>query len=409
MMRVWATLLALAWRNVWRNRHRTLITLAVVGGGLYSVLVLASLMDAWARSSEETTMIWVTASGQIHAKGYRDNPVAANGMAEPDSRLLSQLESPEVRAWAPRIRVQCIVQSEYRSLPANLWGVEPSREEAISAIPRHIADGRYLEGPDDDGIVLGKRLASRLKTRVGKRVIVLAQAADGSLAQRGYRVVGLFAGNLEVEDSEVETGLAVARRTLHLEGRISEIGYALQAGANLGSVTAGLQSAAPGLEVEPWTKLAPMAVAMGELANGFVWVWLCLTFIFIAIGILNTQLMSVYERLREFGLLLAIGMRPARLVLEVGLEAALLVGIGVAGGLAAAVGTVALFGRGVDLTILAQGAEYLGAGHVLYPSVNLREFLEVAFIVWFLGVAVALIPARRAAKTDPAEVIAHAT
>jgi len=126
-----------------------------------------------------------------------------------------------------------------------------------------------------------------------------------------------------------------------------------------------------------------------------------------AIGILNNQLMAVFERVRELGLMLALGMRPRQVVVQITIEAALLIGIAaLAGMLAAALVILALHG-GVDLGFLAQGAEFFGAGQTLYPRLSLQQFLGFSVLIWVLGIAVSLWPALRAASASPVEAMRH--
>ncbi len=397
----------LAWRNLWRNPRRTIITLIVVAVGLYSILVFAALLDAWSQSSRDTALNLLTGSGQIHAQGYLDDPTVSRRMPPPDRALKSALGNPAINAWVGRVRVPAVVQSEYKTLPLTLYGVDPAGERRISTIPEQIADGRYLSGGSDTGIVLGRHLATRLKTRVGKRVIIMAQAADGSLAQRAYQVVGLFAGNQTTEDAFAFTGIATAQTMLGVGDDISEVSFHVPDEAQLAPVIASLRRAAPGLDVASWKALSPLAAAVNDFMDAFIYIWLWVMFVFMAIGIVNTQLMAVFERVREFGLLQALGMRPRLILLQVLLESALLIGTGVIAGMAASAATIAALHGGLDLGFLARGAEYIGAGHVLYPHLVPAEFLELSLLVWALGVAVALWPARKAASAKPVEAMSH--
>ncbi len=399
----------LAWRNVWRNPRRTIITVVVVAVGLYSILVFAALLNAWAQSSRETTLNLLTGSGQIHAQGYLDDPTVSRRMPAPDAKLQAALATPAISAWVERVRVPAVIESEYKALPVTLLGVDPARERRVSTIPGQVAEGSYLSGSTDAGIVLGRHLADRLKTRVGKRVIVMAQKANGSLAEQAYRVVGLFAGNMNAEDAYAFTGLSTAQTMLGIGASISEISFDVPDEARLGSVIAALSRVAPGLDVSPWTKLSPLAAAVDSFMRAFVYIWLWIMFVFMAIGIVNTQLMAVFERLREFGLLQALGMRPRLILLQVCLESAMLIGIGVVIGMAVSAATVAAFHGGIDLGFLAQGAEYFGAGHVLYPQLAPIQFAELSLLIWGLGIGVALWPARKAAKSSPVEAMSHAS
>ena len=141
-------------------------------------------------------------------------------MAAPDDGLVSALEAPEISGWAARVMVPAVIQSEYRTLPLTLAGVDPTQENAVSVIPTEMmAEGAYLDAETGNEIVLGRHFAERLKTRIGKRVIVLAQAVDGTLAEQSYTIVGLFGGNQTAEDQYAFVGRSDAQTMLGLGER----------------------------------------------------------------------------------------------------------------------------------------------------------------------------------------------
>ncbi|HEV2364021.1 MAG TPA: FtsX-like permease family protein [Caulobacteraceae bacterium] len=399
----------MAWRNLWRNRGRTAITLIVVAAGVYSILCLTALVEAWAQSSRQATLDWVIGSAQIHAPGFMDDPKLARRMAAPGPALRAALASPGVAGWSSRLRVPAAAQSEYRLLPVTLIGVDPAAEARVSIIARRIERGRFLGGPQSEGVVIGAHLAQRLKTDVGRRIILMSPDASGRLAERSFDVVGLFAGNLAAEDADVFTGIATTRAMLGAPGAVTEIALAVPNESRLPAVLAAVRSAAPALDVRSWRKLSPMADAIDSFMQAFVDIWLWIMFVLVGIGVVNTQLTAVRERTREFGLLQALGMRPRLIVAEVAMESALLIGLGVAIGMAASGLTIGALHAGVDLGGLARGAAFWGAGRVLHPSLAASQFVELALIVWALGVLVALWPAWRAARVSPVEVISHAT
>ena len=185
---------------------------------------------------------------------------------------------------------------------------------------------------------------------------------------------------------------------LGLGDAISEISFKLTDNARLAETVASLRSAAPDLETQPWTVLSPMAAAIDAFMTEFVYIWLWVMFVFMAIGIVNTQLMAVFERKREFGLLQALGMRPRHILLQVTLESGLMVGVGVLIGMAASALVILMVSGGIDLGALARGAEYVGASRVLYPDLSPVEFVTLSIIVWVLGIAVGLWPAERATR-----------
>lgn len=401
-------LLPLAWRNLWRNPRRTLITLLVVSVGLWSILVFSVLLQAWSLSSRDTTIRLMTGEGQIHAAGYLDDPTAAHAMAPPSGGLARLLASPAVPAHASRVRVNAIVRSEYKTLPVTLAGVDPGAERTVSDIPGHLAQGRYLAGPGDGGIVLGRNLARRLKTRVGKRVVVMAQDVQGRLAERAFPVTGLFAASEEAEDEFAFTGIATVQRLTGLGDRITEIAFDAGGDAALPGLLARLRAAAPGLDVQSWRTLAPLSYAVSTFFNEFIMMWLWMMFALMAIGIVNTQLMAVFERMREFALLRALGMRPGLVLAELALESTLLIGIGVVLGVVLAILTTLPFAGGLNLGFLGRGAEALGAGRILHPRIDRGDFALYSAIVWVAGIAAALWPAWRGSRVSPVEAMIRA-
>jgi len=261
--------------------------------------------------------------------------------------------------------------------------------------------GRYLSGDDDAAVVIGQDLADKLKTRLGKRVIIMAQAADGHLAETGAVIVGVFGNTKPVQDEFVFTGLGALQSQLGLGGQISEISFDTEPPATPETAAAALKRTAPTLDVQTWMTLSPLAYTMETFSQTYVAIWLMVMFLLMAIGIVNTQLMAVFERTREFGLLQALGMRPGWIVAQVMLESAMLIGVGVVAGVALMIATLLPFGRGLDLGFLAAGAEMAGGTSVLHPRLDAADAVTFSLIVWVLGVATTLWPARTAAKASP--------
>jgi ABC-type lipoprotein release transport system permease subunit len=391
----------LAWRNLWRNPRRTLITLAVVVVGVWSVLMFDVMLKAWTVNSREEALRLLTGEGQIHASGYLDDPAIGRRMPTPTGPLAAALNGPSVSAWAPRVSVPAVIRSEYRVRPITLLGVSPAAERQVSDLPTQILSGRYLAGPDDVGLVVGADLAERLKTRLGRRVILMAQGADGRLAERGFTIVGLFGNTKGAQDAFVFTGLSTAQSMLGVGSDLSEISFDASPKGKLDVAVTALGRAAPDLDIRPWTALSPIAYLMESISSAYVAVWLMVVFVLMAIGVVNTQLMAVFERTREFGLLQALGMRPRLIVLQVLVESALLMGLGVLLGIAATLATLAPISGGIDMGAFAAAVELVGGGGRLYPVISPVDVVTLGFVLWVLGVIVTIWPARTASRTDP--------
>jgi len=400
---------ALAWRNLWRNSRRTFITLIVVSVGLWSILFFNSFLIAWTQASKQATLGLLIGSGQIHAPGYMDDPSIDTLMPPPDAALTKALNAPEITAWATRLQLPGVVVSEYKTMPITIVGVDPAQERKVSSIPDKVVKGRYLKGVNDDGVILGLDLAKRLKTGLGRRVILMSQNADGKLAEQSFDVVGLFDADKNTEDFYAFTGRTAAQSFVGLKNQIAEIVIVTPDSVNIDQTIKSLQAAAPKLEVQSWRKLSLFLAASDTFMQGFIYIWLGVVFSLMAIGIVNTQLMAVFERTQEFGLLRALGMKSRLVLLLVAMESAVMIGVGVLMGIVMAVATIWALSSGVDLSAFAQALEMFQGGQVLYLKYQPQAFVQFSILIWLLGIIVALWPARRAAKSNPVDAMRRLT
>ncbi|MCP5074401.1 MAG: ABC transporter permease, partial [Rhodobacteraceae bacterium] len=288
------TMLPLAWRNLWRNPRRTGITLIVVAVGLWSILFFNSFMIAWMQSSKDTTLQLLLGSGQIHAEGYMDDPSVETLMNPPDAALAAALDATEGANWTARIAVPGVVLSEYKTLPTTIMGVDPAAEQRISSIPGRIVEGRYLNDADDDSVVLGVNMVERLKTGLGRRVILMSQNTDGSMSEQSFDVVGVYDADKATEDFYVFTGLSASQKFLGLGDEIAQVIFTLPQKAPLEETVSSIANAAPDLDVRSWKELNLFLSTMDDYMGVFIYIWLGVVFLLMAIGIINTQLMAVF-------------------------------------------------------------------------------------------------------------------
>jgi ABC-type lipoprotein release transport system permease subunit len=402
-------LLSLAWRNLWRNPRRTALVLIAVAVGVWSMLTSTAALKAWNESSLDAALKDMTGQGQIHAKGYLDDPGVGHRMGPVSGELEALLNNPEVSRWAERVRVPAAIQSEYETWPISMIGIDPEKEMGLSFIATAVTEGRALANSGDPGIVLGRKLAKRLHTAIGKRVVLMSQDCSGSLAERGFRVKGLFSASPEVEERYAFIGISQAEDMLRMGSAVSEIAFDLRGGSDLPDFIARLRKAAPDLDVKSWDTLRPLTKAITQIMNGFIEVWIVIMFVLMAFGIVNTIMMSLHERVRELALLQALGLRPGLIFGQVTLESALLVVLGIAAGAVLAFATIEWFRNGLDLGFLARGAQWFGAGKVLYPKFKASQFIGTSILVWILGIIAGLWPTWRIVRRVPVEAISRST
>ena len=399
-------LLTLAWRNLWRHRGRTAAILFALALGVWSMVSLAALSRGSMEQQLVKAILNLTGHIQIHAPGYRDDPVVEHRLNRPDAALTAALSRPEVTAWAMRVRVPAVVASERDSAGVTLVGIDPVRERGLSFIPDAVTEGRYLEADDEAGILLGRKLAERLETGVGRRVVVMSQDVNNSVADRGFRVVGIFDAEPQAaEESYVFVTLASARQMLKLGDNISEISLMTTDRDRLGGPLAALRAAAPDLDVQPWTVVEPLLVLTEKVVNVILIVWYVIVFTAMSFGLVNTLLMAVFERTREFGLFQALGMPPRHILGQVLAESCILLAVALALGNLGGWLTVLALKDGLDLSAFAKGFEMMGVSPIIYPALRAGDVTAANVLVTVLGLAASLYPAWRAARHVPVEAI----
>ena len=398
-----AGLATLAWRNLWRNYRRTLIMLAAISVGVWAMIFMAALMRGMTDQMVRNGLQTLPGEVQVHQRDFRSDPSVVNSMAPPAGALLAAMEEPPVTAWAARVRVPAVISSERGSRSITLLGVDPPAERAVGGLPEQILEGRGLESVDDRGLVIGASLARRLETNLGKRVVIMSQDPDNNVVDRGARIVGIYRARLEGnEDRYVYAGRTVVQGLLGIGEAVSELAITgdnyRQAGAWYPRIAA---AAGKELEVLPWTELDTFLGSMLAVQDGFTLVFMVVVFLALSFGLVNTLVMAVFERVREIGLMQALGMRPGLILAQIMLESLYLLCLGLLLGNVLAVATIYPLRGGIDISGVAQGMEMMGMSATLYPVLYLTDMLMATAVVVILGLLASLAPAWRASRLDP--------
>jgi len=402
----------IAWRNIWRNPRRTTVILLAVVIGVWNMILSGALMRGVEVGMIKNGIATLTGNIQIHHKDYRNDPVIENSMTDIKKveTALKNILPPEAR-WTSRIRVSAIASNARHTSGITLVGIDPLREAETSFIGRAVTRGRYLEPDDTYGIVVGKALLNKFETKIGHKLVLMSQTSDRNIASRAFRIIGTFSAEMQSTEKQFAfVTIPAARQMLKLENSVSEYAIALPNDIDNGHLAAALQSALPAdrYEVSTWRDLLPMLNAYLKISDGFLYIWYLVIFIAMGFGIVNTTLMAVFERMREFGLLKALGMKPLWIIREVITEASMILLIGMfIGNVLAFLSVFAFSGSGIDLSALAAGAEYAGMSRMLFPVIYVKDLIMANLVVFILGLLISLYPAAKAARFTPVEALAQ--
>ena len=402
-----STVLTLSWRNLWRNRRRTGIMLGAIAVGVWAMIFMTALMRGMVDDMLNQGIRNLPGHIQIQHPEFLDDPNVVNSIDEARGGLLAALKNDGTRVWANRIRVPAVIASERDSRGVNLVGIEPAVETEITGLPAQIAEGRFLESNDDPGLVIGARLAERLETRLGKRVVIMSQDPANDIAERGFRVVGIYRAELATqEEFNVYAARGTLQQLLGIEGRVSQIVIVDDDYRDVESLYRRIAAAAPpGVEVKPWYEIDTYLAVMFNMMDGFVLVWVIIIFLALSFGLVNTLVMAVFERVREIGLMMALGMRPGWIMYQILLESLILLALGLVIGNLLALITIEPLEDGLDVSVVAEGMAMMGAGSVIYPSLTLYDVVLANVVVLLLGILTSILPAWRASRLDPVRAL----
>ena len=397
----------LAWRNLWRNYRRTLIMLLAIALGAWAMIFMTALLRGMVDDMVKQGIAALPGHVQVHAAEYRDDPSVTHSLPAPDPVLLGVLNGAQVSAWSSRVRVPAMISSEYGNRGVFLLGVDPAEEMSLGFKSVDIVEGRFLEDGDDHGVVVGRKMIQRLETRLGNRVVLMSQDPDNAIADGGFRIVGVFRAELESrEESYVYAGRAVVQEMLGIGAEISEIAVLGQDYKKPEALAVSIRAVLPpDVDVKTWLDLDPYLATMMRVMNGFVLVWMVVIFLALSFGLVNTLMMAVFERVREIGLMRALGMRPSAILYQILVESLMLLVLGLLAGNLLALGTIVPLRDGIDISAVSQGLEMMGASSVLYPVLMWPDLLLANAVVITLGMITSLLPAWRATQYRPVEAL----
>ena len=396
----WGLTLHLAARNFWRQRRRNASLLLAVAIGMAATLAGGFLIRGWQLSTLEETVERFGGTVLIHHKQWPEDPKAEYSL-ELDPEFLQVLEQSSL-VWLDRIVADVTLQSERETRGATLFGINAEREREETALKRLGIAGNFLES-DEPGIVIGAALAEDLETRLGKRLVLLTLDANNKRQEIGLRITGIYQANSRAaERKAVYMHKSAAQKLLNLHNRSTEIVLQtpnlLDTSKETQALGAGLPKAA---RVRDWREVAPGVWAIYKLVEGMVVIWQIVFLAALVFGLVNTLVAAVLERTREFGLLLAVGMKPGAILKQVLLESWLILFSGLIAGGCAATLIYYLLADGIDVSKFTGGMEMVGMNRPLYPVVFPEDIVTLTVIILIFGFLASIYPARRAVALNP--------
>ena len=402
----------LAWRNIWRQKRRTWLTaMAMIFSNILLIFMISLQFGSYDMMINNTLRMF-SGQVQVQAEGYLDNQKIRQDVDNIRVLATTIRQQFPLASVAARGNAFVLLSSEDRSFGVQVVGVEPDHEPAVSTLPGLLAEGRYLDDPDAAEIVIGGVMARNLKVTVGDELTFLGSGRDGSFAAGVVVVVGVFdSGSMDMDRSIAELPLGYFQEAFAMGDSGHVIALSVDDLATvpdmLGPLTAVVSaSGQDDLRVLDWQTLTPGLQQAIQADMTSAWFMYGVLIILVAFSVLNTQLMSVLERTREFGVIMALGIKPRRLAMLVLLETflmallGLLIGVLLGGLVAGWFSQVGFTYPGMD-----EMAEKFNLPALMYPSLEPLSLLLGPIVVFVFCLFAAIYPALKLYTLHPVEAM----
>ncbi len=399
----------MAWRNLWRYGRRTVTTIAAMTLALLTLIVWTSFVQGFLRDLETTIVEVEIGDLQVYPPEYRTQPSIFDRIGT-SAELVDTLGAMGFDASA-RLLGGGLAAAGEASAGVSLRGVETEQDARVSIVYDRVAEGSWLDPSDPAGIVIGGRLARTLDVGLGDEVVLLSQATDGSIANGLYTVRGILAPFSEATD---RGGVFLVRQAFLdffvLPGGAHQVVVRNTSDQPLEASAAQIRAAAPGLDVLTWRELFPTLATMLDSVESTMYILFMIVYLAIAILLINATLMAVFERIKELGLLKAVGLSPTRVVFLILWEGLFQAALAAAAGLILSIPLLFYFTRvGIDLAALGGQVSISGIGldPLMRGVVNPTIFVGPLGAMFVIVLASMLYPALKAARIRPVEAMRH--
>jgi len=399
-------LIKLAWRNIWRNKRRSILTLAAVIFAVFMAIGMRGIQLGTYALNIKTAVELFSGYMQVQSKGYNDTPKLSLCFKE-NKDLTSALKNTKgIQNYSSRIYADGLISFKDNSRGVAIFGIEPDKEKNVTTFVENVDKGRFFNSDSSNEIVVGSQLLENLNAKIGDEIVLLAQGYDGSLGNQKYKIVGTVRlGVQELESTVVFMGLKSAQYLLAMRNKVNVIAVKADDLNNLKEIENNLAEkiSDKNLVVLPWNKVNPELQQAIQLDNVSGILFLGILIVIVAFGILNTVLMSVTERFREFGVILSIGMPQKKLTYLVYIETMFIAIIGLIFG--------NLMGYFVNYYLILHPIVFGGELKQLYELYHflpeLRSSLQVSIFIYvslsIIGISIlsCLYPAYKVYKLEP--------
>jgi len=397
----------LAWKNIWRNKKRSLVIVMAITLGLCGGLFSGAIMMGMAESMVNSAIDRYLGHIQIHSKEFDEDILISHNLHNVNNIRDAIQSMDSIVAYSERTIIEGMAQSAASSFGVKIVGVDRVAEKHVTNLNEKVIEGGYLDNNRKNQILIGKKLAERLNLGLRKKIILTFQNKQGDIIYLACRISGIFKTESSMfDESTVFLKQIDLLRSLQTSELVHEIVIRASSSKHVDDIAGRLKISLPALVIQTWKELAPELSFVSTSMQAFTYMFVAIILFALLFGITNNMLMSVMERIRELGILTAVGMNKMRIFLMILLETIFLsFSGGVLGMILGGTLIEIFYTNGIDLSAFASGLESFGSGTMLYPFLPASMYVGLTIMILFAANIATLLPAWKATHLQPAEAI----
>lgn len=397
-----------AWRNMWRNKLRSVIVISAFTVGIFAGIFLIAFSNGMINSRVDAVIGIEISHIQLHKPGFLDNNQFSLRFIVNDSILEKLVQTPHVLAVSKRIVINSMIASAEAGMGVKITGVDPVHECSVTSLHSKVIEGKYLEETGRNPVVISERLARKLKVGLHNKIILTVQDENMNITGGAFRISGIYrTDNLIFDEANIFVrNNDIARLTGISTNEVHEVAVLLDGNKHTEATTQFLLKSFPQLEVKNWLQLSPDAGALVGAMNQYTYIFTIIILLALCFGIVNTMLMVIMERVRELGMLMAIGMDRVKVFSMIMLETIFLSLTGGVMGIVLGWSASKYFEEtGIDLYFWKEAFGEIGFSSLIHPVIETQVIVFTAIMVVIAGLVSALYPAFKASHLKPAQAI----
>ncbi len=399
-------LFKVAWRNIWRNKTRSIVVIASVAVGLFAGMFMMAFFMGLVKQEISSAVETQLSHIQIHNPAFADDKEVSDTIANAAAIIEKLKNDSTVKGVSGRVVAAGMISSSSAAMGVEIHGINAADEKKVSSISGEMKEGIYFSGKKNE-IVIGQKLAEKLGVKLHSKIVLTFQSVTGDLTAGSYRIAGIFRSrNSAFDEMTVFTNDNELGQLLGTRSGIHEIAVILKDDKNVNNAATELKKQNPALLVQTWTELSPEMALITGIFDQIMYIIIGIILLALMFSIINTMLMAVLERQREFGMLMAIGMNKPRVFFMVVLESVMLTCAGIPVGILLTIGVVEYLAKhGIDMSAFSKALSQFGFSNIVYPELQTSMFLPISLMTGLAAILSAIYPAVKALQFKPAVAI----